>query len=440
MQPKDPKIDGQGNNPRDMTAARQLRRFMSDFGTTLARRPAPDPQPGLPILGALGESLLNLLDLRFVFVRLHPTAQGAAAGDHLSIDNRYRARIRRTSLAVALEPWLSAAPASDLSPGQLRVGAETFTITSLSFSSKIIPGTLIFGATRSSFPTPFEALLLKAAAGEAALALLEEHYEQTREPSELAAMVQSGSDFIGLAHASRVLSLGELTASLAHEVNQPLAAIVTHADAARRWLERTPPEYDRARTALDNIVRDGNRASAILQRVRAFSSKTEPSRRPVNINDVIREVISFTAHQISREQVALKIELAENLPAVNADHIELQQVVLNLVTNSIEALRPVADRPKSLSITSARRNRARIEVSVQDNGNGIDAQHLVRMFEPFFTTKSSGMGLGLAISRRIIEAHQGSLQARTNAEWGLTLAFTLPVSKRRMSCDPTPMT
>jgi signal transduction histidine kinase len=349
-----------------------------------------------PILRPLCESLLHLLDLHFVFARLHPTAAGTAPVDHLSIDKRYRARLGRMDLPVALEPWLSGIPVSDLSPKQLRSGAETVAVTALSFRSKSIPGTLILGATGASLPA-----------------------------------AQSGSDFIELAHASRVLSLGELTASLAHEINQPLTAIITHADAARRWLGRTPPDHDRARTALDNIARDGNRASAILQRVRAFSTKAEPSRRPVNVNDVIQEVISFITHEISRERVTLKTELAESLPKVNADHIELQQVVLNLVINSLEALRAVVDRPRNLSIASARRDKTSIEVSVRDNGNGIEAQHLVRMFEPFFTTKSSGMGLGLAISRRIIEAHQGSLQAHANPEWGLTLAFTLPVPKRR---------
>ena len=351
-----------------------------------------------PILRPLCDSLLHLLDLRFVFARLHPMATGAAPVDHLSIDKRYRARLGRMNLPVALEPWLSGAPASDLSPKQLRSGTETVAVTALSFRSKSIPGTLLLGATGASL-----------------------------------SVVQSGSDFIGLAHASRVLSLGELTASLAHEINQPLTAIITHADAARRWLGRTPPDHDRACVALDNIARDGNRASAILQRVRAFSTKAEPSRQPVNVNEVIQEVVSLVTHEMTRERITLKTDLAESLPKVNADHIELQQVVLNLVINSLEALRPVSDRPRTLSIASGRRNKTGIEVSVRDNGNGIEAQHLVRMFEPFFTTKSSGMGLGLAISRRIIEAHQGSLQAEANPEWGLTLSFTLPVPKGRRS-------
>jgi PAS domain S-box-containing protein len=174
-----------------------------------------------------------------------------------------------------------------------------------------------------------------------------------------------------LAHASRVLSIGELTASLAHEINQPLAAIVTNANAARRWLERTVPNYRRAKLSLESIVRDGNRASAIIRRVRSFSAKTTPSRSALDINEVIREVVAFATHEISREHVALTTRLEERLPIVIADRVELQQVLLNLVINSIEALRPVVGRPKELVVTSARRNRGTLEVSVRDNGIGI---------------------------------------------------------------------
>jgi len=432
MQPNDPNSESQEIETGDMYVARRLRQFASRLNALLARRASADAQSDSRILSALSDTLMHLLDLRFVFARLHPMTHGAPR-DHLSINSHYRDRTERSSLAAALEPWLSRASTSDLRPSQLQIGAETVTITSLSSRSKIIPATLVVGAMRPTFPTPYDELLLQATVGQAMLALMEETREHDRESHEPAAIAQNGSDFIGLAHASRVLSLGELTASLAHEINQPLAAIVTHADAARRWLERTPPEYDRARTALNHIVRDGNRASAILQRVRAFSIKSEPSRAPVSINEVIREVISLTAHEISRDAVALTTDLAEGLPTVSADHIELQQVVLNLVINSLEALRPVADRPRYLAITSTRHDAMTLEVRVRDNGNGIDAQHLARMFEPFFTTKSGGMGLGLAISRRIIEAHNGSLRASANAGWGLTLAFTLPVPKPLVS-------
>jgi signal transduction histidine kinase len=236
-----------------------------------------------------------------------------------------------------------------------------------------------------------------------------------------------------LAHASRVLSIGELTASLAHEINQPLAAIVTNANAARRWLERKVPNYKRAKLSLESIVRDGNRASAIILRVRSFSAKTTPSRSALNINEVIREVVAFATHEISREHVELTTLLDGRLPIVIADRVELQQVVLNLVINSIEALRAVVERPKELVITSARRNRGTLEVSVRDNGTGIEPHYLVRMFDAFFTTKSNGMGLGLAISRRIVESYDGTLWVSRNPHQGLTMTFTLPLPRQRNS-------
>ena len=239
-----------------------------------------------------------------------------------------------------------------------------------------------------------------------------------------------------LAHASRVLSIGELTASLAHEINQPLAAIVTNADAARRWLERAVPNKKRAKLSLESIVRDGNRASAIIQRVRSFSAKTTPSRSALDINEVIREVVAFATHEISHEHVALTTRLAERLPIVIADRVELQQVLLNLVINSIEALRPVVGRSKKLVITSARRNMGTLEVSVRDNGTGIPPQHLARMFDAFFTTRSNGMGLGLAISRRIVESYDGTLWASRNPHRGLTMTFTLPLPRQRDSRRP----
>ena len=239
-----------------------------------------------------------------------------------------------------------------------------------------------------------------------------------------------------LAHAGRILSIGELTASLAHEINQPLAAIVANANASRRWLERKVPDYEHARRSLQNIARDGNRASAILQRVREFAAKAPPARVSLNLNEVVHEVLAIVANEIAREQITPRVDLAAKLPDIVADRIELQQVVLNLIINSIEALRPVSGRRKELFVTSERR-RAAVEVAVRDNGNGVGAQDLQCMFDAFFTTKSDGMGLGLAISRRIIEAHNGKLWAAANPEWGLTVRFTLPARGKVRSAAKT---
>jgi C4-dicarboxylate-specific signal transduction histidine kinase len=231
-----------------------------------------------------------------------------------------------------------------------------------------------------------------------------------------------------IAHASRLLSMGELTASIAHEVNQPLAAIVSNGNACIRWFDREVPELSQARSSLDSIIRDANRASELVRRIRTFANKETMPRSPLDVNEVIREVLSLTNDELRRAGVSLKIQLADLLPPVIADRIELQQVVLNLVINSIDAMRSVTDRARCLAITSAALTPANIEVTVTDGGNGVCDAHLPRLFEAFFTTKSQGMGLGLAICRRIIEAHGGVLNARQKADCGLTIGFTLPAS------------
>jgi C4-dicarboxylate-specific signal transduction histidine kinase len=402
--------------------------FVTDLGVIGALRSAWDRHSSDSIVDTLATALLRMLDLRFVFVRLHDTTR-ELSHDFLRLDRRYR--IGNEDITVALQPWLSEGAMGqrlDYAP----LGDRALSVTALELGSSGL-GRLIVGAARDRFPSELEELLLRAAVNEACVALLEHSHQSTlrditerkRTEQALARAQQE------LAHAARVLSIGELTASLAHEINQPLAAIVANAHAARRWLDRKVPNYKLAQSSLENIVRDGNRASAIIQRVRSFSAKALPSRDRLDVNDVIREVVAIASHEIAREQVGLRTHLAEHLAPVVADRIELQQVLLNLVINSIEALRPVVDRPKDLLITTTRRNKSTVEVSVTDNGSGIDTQHIERMFDAFFTTKSDGMGLGLAISRRIIEAHNGVLRVTPNSHWGLTLAFTLPISRRR---------
>ncbi len=231
-----------------------------------------------------------------------------------------------------------------------------------------------------------------------------------------------------LAHAARVLSMGELATSIAHEINQPLAAIVTNGNACRRWLEREPPELREARASVEHIIRDAYRASDVIRRVRKFSTKEMPARSSLDLNDVIREVLAFTQDEIRREEVEVQTRLLEPLAPVVGDRIELQQVVLNLVMNSVEAMRAVLDRPRCLSITSTHPQSDLLQVCVRDNGVGVSPDDLPRLFAPFYTTKMNGMGLGLAISRRIIEAHGGQLTATPGPVNGLILSFRLPAS------------
>jgi PAS domain S-box-containing protein len=230
-----------------------------------------------------------------------------------------------------------------------------------------------------------------------------------------------------LAHMARVTTMGELTSSIAHEVNQPLAAVVTNGDACLRWLGNDPPNLDKARLSVAGIIKEGNRAGEIIQRVRALAKKTPPQKTILGVNEAIEEVIDLVGAELARHQVLLLKELAPDLPTVFGDRVQLQQVILNLIANGIEAMEPVTDRPRELSIGSRATEDGRVLISVSDCGTGIGPESVDHLFEAFFTTKQEGLGLGLSISRTIVEAHGGRLSAIANKPYGATFQFTLPV-------------
>jgi len=231
-----------------------------------------------------------------------------------------------------------------------------------------------------------------------------------------------------LAHVTRVTTLGEIAASIAHEVNQPLAAVVANAEACLRWLDRGTPDLDAARRSVEWIIDDANRASEVIRRVRALANKSDVEKAPLDINDVVKEVIALVQGELVSHRVSLRMEFANALPVVPADRVELQQVVINLVMNGIEAMQSVADRPRELLIRSLQDETQQVLVSVTDCGVGISAENADRLFNAFFTTKTNGMGMGLSICRSIIEAHGGRLWASANLPHGATFQFTLPVS------------
>jgi PAS domain S-box-containing protein len=234
-----------------------------------------------------------------------------------------------------------------------------------------------------------------------------------------------------LAHVTRMTMMGEITASIAHEVNQPLAAVTTNGNACLRWLAREPPNLEEARECLKRIIRDGNRASEVIARIRTFLRKAEPQKARLAVNDVVGEVIALADSELRRHRVALHTDLAADLPPVLADRIQLQQVLLNLLLNGMEAMRTVLDRPRELIVRSQKEEAETIRVAVQDAGTGIAPQDLERIFTAFFTTKPAGLGMGLAISRSIIETHGGRLWATPNAGPGVTVQFTLPTGDVR---------
>jgi C4-dicarboxylate-specific signal transduction histidine kinase len=230
-----------------------------------------------------------------------------------------------------------------------------------------------------------------------------------------------------LAHVTRVMTMGELAASIAHEVNQPLTGVLTNGQACLRWLARHPPDFAEVREAVRRMLRDGSRASDVMARIRTLLRKADPQKTRLAINDVIGEVVSLAESEVRRHQVLLKTELATDLPPVLADRIQLQQVLLNLTLNGMEAMQTVTDRPRELIIRSQIEERVAIRIAVQDAGVGIDPQDMDRIFTAFVTTKPQGLGMGLAISRSILESHGGRLWATPNAGPGATVQFTLPM-------------
>jgi PAS domain S-box-containing protein len=229
-----------------------------------------------------------------------------------------------------------------------------------------------------------------------------------------------------LAHVTRLTTMGELAASIAHEVNQPIAAVITNGNAALRWLAAQTPNLDEARKAVQRIIRDGHRAGDVIQRVRALSKKTGPQKAWLNVNDVVHEALTLAHSEVHRHGVSLRTELAADLPPALGDRIQLQQVILNLVMNGMEAMSAAADRSRELLIRSGTHGPQSIFVAVRDSGIGLDPQASERIFDAFFTTKAEGMGMGLSISRTIIEAHGGRLWAAPHDGPGVTFQFTLP--------------
>jgi two-component system, LuxR family, sensor kinase FixL len=224
--------------------------------------------------------------------------------------------------------------------------------------------------------------------------------------------------------------LGEMTASIAHEVNQPIAATLTNAHAGLRWLGAQPPDVEEVRQALGRIVRDGSRAGEVINRIRALVRKVPPRRDYSDVNEAIREVIALTQTDMQRNGVRLQTQLGGDLPLVRADRVQLQQVIMNLIVNAVEAMSSVGDRSRELTIASGKDDANAVFVEVRDTGPGIDPADLDHLFQSFYTTKPEGIGMGLAISRSIVEAHGGRLSAAPNQAHGAVFRFTLPAGEQ----------
>ena len=229
-----------------------------------------------------------------------------------------------------------------------------------------------------------------------------------------------------LTHLTRVMTMGELSASIAHEINQPLAALVSNASACLRWLAHQPPNLDEVQACLERMIRESHRAGEIITKLRSLVKKTPPVKVRLDLNDAIQEVLALISSEARRHAVLVRTDLAASLPPVRGDRVQLQQVIVNLMMNGIDAMNEVADRSRDLWIRSRPHDASRVIVLVQDAGVGLAPEALDHVFEAFYTTKAEGMGMGLSISRSIIAAHGGELWPSRNDEHGATFQFTLP--------------
>ena len=232
-----------------------------------------------------------------------------------------------------------------------------------------------------------------------------------------------------LVRVTQLSTMGQMAASIAHEINQPLAAIVTNANAGLRWLASKTPDLDEARAALTRIVGDGHRAGKVITGIRAMFRKDEQEKTLLDVNQLIQEVLALVQGDILRKDVSVQLNLMENLPVVLANRVQLQQVILNLIANALDAMSSVNDRARVLRLKSERKGSAEVAqvlITVEDSGPGIDPEKIGQIFDAFFTTKSDGMGMGLSICRSIIEAHGGRLSALPDVELGSTFHIILP--------------
>lgn len=232
-----------------------------------------------------------------------------------------------------------------------------------------------------------------------------------------------------LAHLTRIMTMSELTTSIAHEVNQPLAAIVANGSAGLRWLAAEPPNLDRVRESVDRMIQEGNRAGEVIRQIRALSKKALPQKSALAINEVIQDVLALVRTELANHRILLTCELKPGLPSVLGDRVQLQQVILNLIMNGMESMEEISQAPRELLVQSCLTDQGQVLVSVRDSGIGLNPQQLDHIFEAFFTTKSDGIGMGLSISRTIIESHGGRIWASANHGAGAAFQFILPAAE-----------
>ena len=385
------------------------------------------------IAAGLADVLVGMLHVDFAFVRLRDHNGGEAVD--VTLGNAWTEFPEWLERRIASGRWSSQEIVPSVNGAHPRCRGLLIPI-----GVQAVGGLVAVACCRDDFPTETDQLLLSVAANEAATAFqsarlicerrqAEEALRTARDDLEMK-VVERTEELrrmsAELARVTRVTTLGELAASIAHEINQPLTAIRANAAASLNWLAHPTPNLAHVGEAVADIVTDAHRAGDVIQRIRQLATKTDPEMRRLNMNDVIEDVVALVRSEVNKHRASLGVALASALPSVMGDRVQLQQVLINLVMNGVEAMHAVSDRPRELLIRTSVHDESQVLVAVQDSGAGLDPRHADQLFDAFFSTKPAGMGLGLSISRSIIEAHGGRLWATSNQTHGATFHFALP--------------
>ena len=417
----------------------EIRRLQSCLDNLVSIQALPVMWRGLnasQIVNTLLDVLMHLLALDFAGTLLHGY-KGYQRLETVRLPPDLQAG--RSHKLLALNAWIRGDLPEKLAgiPNPIGSGDVTVVPCRLGYEDEI--GWILAASTRTGFPTAQETVALRTAANQVVVALHETralnyagdrlqggeaHFPEGQQLSHIEESLLSAQ--AQLAHVTRLTTMGELVASIAHEVSQPLAAAATDADAGLHWLSSNKPNLEEARAAFTRIAREANRAGQVVTRIRAFVKKSRPVPSILSMNDLIGEVLTLIRPEIRSADVSLRTELAGDLRYIESDAIQLEQVLMNLVLNAIEAMRACSEGPRDLLLCSQNRGSDQIVIAVRDSGVGIDPDTVDDLFRPFVSSKERGLGLGLSISRSIVEAHGGVLWGERNADRGATFQFTLP--------------
>jgi signal transduction histidine kinase len=439
--------------------SKRLQRCINDLISLLAL-PAVWSSGGDPshIIRTLINALLGMLHLDFIYVRV-PDSLSAVPIEMVRAERSQKLSARLEEVGNTLRQWLDQElpkwPRSVKDP----FGDDDISILPLKFGLTGDLGLIVAGSRRIEFPDQTERLVLEVAANQAAIGLqgarrlaeqkrlaadLDERVAQRTAELALAnealmreiaerRLAEEARDKVRseLAHVSRVVSLGALTASIAHEINQPLASIITNGETSLRWLRRPEPDLEKVQTFTKRVLDDAQRAAEIIDRIRTMAARGTSTRSLIALDEVIRDSTAFLEHEFQSKAVSLSLDLASNLPMVFGDRTQLQQVIVNLAINAVQAITTSQVLRKSIGIRAQQIDAETVSCIIEDSGPGIDASHLPYLFDSFFTSKETGMGLGLPIAQSIIEAHNGRIRADNNSTiGGARFVFELPTALR----------